>query len=84
MEIGVVFEVCLGLNVFLNVLGDWLDYLIKKLCDVGVKVIVLIDDLFFFYIIMICEYEMLFKIFGWDEDDFFDLNKIVIEVVYCD
>lgn len=83
-ETGVVLEVCPGSNVFLNASGDWPDHPIKKLRDAGVKVTVSTDDPPFFHTTMTREYEMLSKTFGWDEDDFFDLNKTAIEAAYCD
>lgn len=44
------------------------------MCVVGVKVIVLIDDLFFFGIIMCCEYDMFVVVYGWDVEVFVEIN----------
>ena len=42
------------------------------------------DDPPFFNTTMTREYEMLNRTFGWNEDDFAELNQIALSAAFCD
>lgn len=83
-EAGIVLEVCPGSNVVLNAVSGWEAHPIKALRDAGVKVTVSTDDPPFFHTTMTYEFEMLSQTFGWDEEDFKDLNTVAIDAAFCD
>ena len=83
-EQGIVLEVCPGSNVVLNAVKGWADHPIVKLRDRGVKVTVSTDDPPFFHTTMTAEYNMLHKIFGWNEDDFKTINETALAAAFCD
>ncbi|WP_226549202.1 adenosine deaminase [Celeribacter naphthalenivorans] len=83
-EAGIVLEVCPGSNIALGVYPKWSDHPIAKLRARGVKVTVSTDDPPFFHSTMRYEFDRLAETFGWEEDDFKDLNKVAIEAAFCD
>ncbi|WP_417278226.1 adenosine deaminase [Celeribacter sp.] len=83
-EAGIVLEVCPGSNIALGVYPKWSDHPIAKLRERGVKVTVSTDDPPFFHSTMRYEFDRLAETFGWEEDDFKDLNKVAIEAAFCD
>ena len=83
-EKGVVLEVCPGSNVFLNAVKSWPAHPIEKLRERGVKVTISTDDPPFFNTTMTREYEMLNRTFGWNEDDFAELNQTALAAAFCD
>jgi adenosine deaminase len=83
-EKGIVLEVCPGSNVVLEAVDGWHDHPIEKLRAREVKVTISTDDPPFFHTTMTAEYEMLHRTFGWNEDDFTELNKVAIEAAFCD
>ncbi|NIY78015.1 adenosine deaminase [Celeribacter sp. HF31] len=83
-EAGIVLEVCPGSNIALGVYPKWSDHPIAKLRARGVKVTVSTDDPPFFHSTMRFEFDRLAETFGWEEDDFKDLNKVAIEAAFCD
>ncbi|MBW6418359.1 adenosine deaminase [Celeribacter sp. PS-C1] len=82
-EAGIVLEVCPGSNIALGVYPKWSDHPIAKLRERGVKVTVSTDDPPFFHSTMRYEFDRLAETFGWEEDDFKDLNKVAIEAAFC-
>ncbi|WP_434290917.1 adenosine deaminase [Celeribacter sp. SCSIO 80788] len=83
-EAGIVLEVCPGSNIALQVFPKWSDHPIAELRKRGVKVTVSTDDPPFFHSTMRYEFDRLAETFGWEEDDFKDLNKTAIEAAFCD
>ncbi|QQA43309.1 adenosine deaminase [Pelagovum pacificum] len=87
-EDGVTLEVCPGSNVFLGAagikVGDWHAHPIEKLRAREVKVTISTDDPPFFGTTMTKEFEMLEKTFGWNEDDFAELNRNALDAAFCD
>lgn len=84
VEEGVTLEVCPGSNVFLGVFDRLENHPIAKLRERGVKVTVSTDDPPFFRTTMTQEYEGLSRVFGWDESDFSDLNRVALDGAFCD
>lgn len=83
-ERGIVLEVCPGSNVTLGVYANLAAHPIEKLRARGVKVTVSTDDPPFFHTTMSKEYEDLHKVFGWNEDDFKELNIVAANAAFCD
>ncbi|MBE0414227.1 adenosine deaminase [Yoonia sp.] len=83
-EKGIVLEVCPGSNVVLKAVTGWGAHPIAKLRDAGVRVTVSTDDPPFFHTTMTDEYAMLAKTFGWDTDDFTNLNETALAAAFCD
>ncbi|WP_112321652.1 adenosine deaminase [Oceanibium sediminis] len=81
---GIVLEVNPGSNISLNVFPDWPDHSIEALRRAGVKVTVSTDDPPYFHTDMPREYRMLAHTFGWEADDFADVNRIAMEAAFCD
>lgn len=81
---GVVLEVCPGSNVSLGVYRDWKSHPIAKLRKAGVPVTVSTDDPPFFHTSMTREYDQLSQTFGWEEDDFRELNRVALSAAFCD
>jgi len=80
----ITLEVCPGSNVVLGVYSSIAAHPIKRLRDAGVNVTVSTDDPPFFGTTMRREYEMLHQAFGWDADDFTDLNTTAANAAFCD
>ncbi|CUJ09989.1 adenosine deaminase [Cognatishimia activa] len=80
----ITLEVCPGSNVVLGLYPNFESHPIKRLRDVGVKVTVSTDDPPFFATTMRREYEMLHQAFGWDADDFAELNTTAAHAAFCD
>nr|WP_319247489.1 adenosine deaminase [uncultured Celeribacter sp.] len=83
-EAGVVLEVCPGSNVALGVYPKWADHPIAQLRSRGVKVTVSTDDPPFFKSTMRYEFDRLAETFGWEADDFKDLNAVALDAAFCD
>ena len=83
-EAGTVLEVCPGSNVFLGVYPTLQSHPIEQLRARGVKVTISTDDPPFFHTNMTREYEGLAKAFGWNEDDFAELNQTALDAAFCD
>jgi adenosine deaminase len=83
-EAGIVLEVCPGSNVALQVFPKWSDHPIAELRKRGVKVTVSTDDPPFFHSTMRYEFDCLAETFGWEEDDFMELNKTALDAAFCD
>ncbi|MCI2399189.1 adenosine deaminase [Aliiroseovarius subalbicans] len=81
---GIVLEVCPGSNVFLGAMPSWEAHPIARLREAGVSVTVSTDDPPFFRTDMVQEYEMLAQTFGWQEEDFADLNRAAADAAFCD
>lgn len=80
----VVLECCPGSNVYLGVYPNLHSHPIEKLRERGVKVTISTDDPPFFHTTMTREYEMLADTFGWNEDDFAELNATALAAAFCD
>lgn len=80
----ITLEVCPGSNVVLGLYPDFQAHPIKRLRDAGVKVTISTDDPPFFSTTMRREYEMLQQAFGWEVDDFADLNRTAAQAAFCD
>ncbi|WP_435310566.1 adenosine deaminase [Primorskyibacter sedentarius] len=83
-ERGIVLEVCPGSNVRLGVYPHLSAHPIEKLRERGVKVTISTDDPPFFHTTMTREYDNLARVFGWNEDDFLDLNRVAANAAFCD
>lgn len=83
-ESGIVLEVCPGSNVALGVYPKWSDHPIAELRKRGVKVTVSTDDPPFFHSTMRFEFDRLAETFGWEENDFRELNKVALDAAFCD
>lgn len=83
-ERGIVLEVCPGSNVALGVYPKLSAHPIARLRDAGVKVTVSTDDPPFFHTTMAEEYQGLADMFGWDEDDFNQINQWAVDAAFCD
>ncbi|PTQ75612.1 adenosine deaminase [Celeribacter persicus] len=83
-EAGIVLEVCPGSNIALGVYPKWSDHPIAELRKRGVKVTVSTDDPPFFHSTMRYEFDRLAETFGWEEDDFMELNKTALDAAFCD
>lgn len=81
---GVVLEVCPGSNITLGVFDSLHEHPIKRLRDAGVKVTISTDDPPFFHTDMVQEYANLATVFGWDENDFYDMNLVALDAAFCD
>ncbi len=84
IEKDIMLEVCPGSNVVLKAVEDWASHPIVKLRDAGVKVTVSTDDPPFFHTTMTAEYTMLNRTFGWEVEDFQQLNQTAIAAAFCD
>ena len=80
----VTLEVCPGSNVVLGLFPDFAAHPIARLRDAGVKVTVSTDDPPFFHTTMRREYEMLAAAFGWEAEDFAELNQNALNAAFCD
>ncbi len=83
-EAGIVLEVCPGSNIALGVYPKWSAHPIAELRKRGVKVTVSTDDPPFFHSTMRYEFDRLAETFGWEEDDFRDLNTAALDAAFCD
>jgi adenosine deaminase len=83
-EAGTVLEVCPGSNVFLGAVPSWHEHPIEKLRARDVKVTVSTDDPPFFGTTMAKEWEMLERVFAWNEDDLRALNRVALDAAFCD
>ncbi len=83
-EDGIVLEVCPGSNVVLGVYPDWPSHPIESLRKRGVTVTVSTDDPPFFHTSMRREYDRLAETFGWEEDDFRQINRDAARAAFCD
>ncbi|MDA5095646.1 adenosine deaminase [Aliiroseovarius sp. KMU-50] len=83
VEEKITLEVCPGSNVFLGVFDRLENHPIAKLRERGVNVTVSTDDPPFFRTTMTKEYEELQRVFGWDETDFADLNRVALDAAFC-
>ena len=81
---GVVLEVCPGSNVVLGAVKSWAAHPIARLRDAGVAVTVSTDDPPFFHTTMTAEYDVLHRVFGWDEADFRAINTTAMNAAFCD
>ncbi|MDC0736718.1 adenosine deaminase [Cognatishimia sp. SS12] len=80
----ITLEVCPGSNVVLGLYPNIAAHPIQTLRDAGVKVTVSTDDPPFFGTNMRREYEMLEAAFGWQADDFTQLNTTAAHAAFCD
>lgn len=80
----VVLECCPGSNVYLGVFPSISAHPIEKLRERGVKVTISTDDPPFFHTTMTREYEALAQTFGWNEEDFAELNATALAAAFCD
>ncbi|WP_417266906.1 adenosine deaminase [Celeribacter baekdonensis] len=83
-EAGIVLEVCPGSNVVLGVYPKWSDHPIAELRKRGVKVTISTDDPPFFHTTMRREFDRLSETFGWEAEDFMELNRVALEAAFCD
>lgn len=83
-EAGIVLEVCPGSNIALGVYPKWSAHPIAELRKRGVKVTISTDDPPFFHSTMRYEFDRLAETFGWEEDDFRDLNTAALDAAFCD
>ncbi|MBU0642554.1 MAG: adenosine deaminase [Alphaproteobacteria bacterium] len=83
-EAGIVLEVCPGSNVVLGVYPTWSDHPISELRKRGVKVTISTDDPPFFHTTMRREFDRLSETFGWEAEDFMELNRVALEAAFCD
>ena len=82
-EDGVVLEVCPGSNVFLSVYPSWDKHPIKTLRERGVAVTISTDDPPFFHTDMKREYDKLAETFGWEAEDFRQINLTAANAAFC-
>lgn len=82
-EDGVVLEVCPGSNVFLGVYPTWEKHPIDTLRKRGVAVTVSTDDPPFFHTTMRKEYDRLADTFGWEVEDFRQINLTAARAAFC-
>lgn len=80
----ITMEVCPGSNVVLGLYPSFDAHPIKRLREAGVNVTISTDDPPFFATTMRREYEMLQKAFGWEAEDFAELNRNAAEAAFCD
>ncbi len=80
----VVLEVCPGSNIALGVYGSLKAHPIAKLRAAGVKVTVSTDDPPYFHTTMTDEFNNLAEVFGWEENDFDELNAVALQAAFCD
>jgi len=83
-ENGIVLEVCPGSNVALGLYPTVAAHPIEKLRARGVPVTVSTDDPPFFHTTMSLEYDRLADAFGWNADDFAELNRTAARAAFCD
>lgn len=83
-EAGITLEVCPGSNVFLGAVKSWKDHPIARLRERGVNVTVSTDDPPFFKTTMTDEFNMLAKVFGWEEEELRALNQTALDAAFCD
>ena len=83
-EAGTVLETCPGSNVFLGIYPSWENHPIQNLREHGVAVTVSTDDPPFFGTSLSLEYQRLAEAFGWDEDDFREINLVAMQAAFCD
>ncbi len=81
---GIVLEVCPGSNVILRASEGWASHPIARLRDAGVKVTISTDDPPFFKTNMSYEYQKLSQTFGWEENDFLEMNRTAMNAAFCD
>ena len=80
----VTLEVCPGSNVALGLYPSVTDHPIAALRAAGVPVTVSTDDPPFFRTSLTAEYEALHAAFGWEEEDFAELNRAALRAAFCD
>ena len=80
----VTLEVCPGSNVVLGVYPSLREHPIEQLRARGVKVTVSTDDPPFFKTTLRQEYAALADVFGWQDDDFLEINQIALSNAFCD
>ncbi len=80
----ITLEVCPGSNVVLGLYPSIEAHPINRLHAAGVKVTVSTDDPPFFATTMRREYEMLHQAFGWQAEDFAELNRNAAQAAFCD
>ena len=80
----VTLEVCPGSNVVLGVYPSLSEHPIEQLRARGVKVTVSTDDPPFFKTTLRQEYAALADVFGWQDDDFLEINQIALSNAFCD
>ncbi len=83
-EHGIVLEVCPGSNVRLGLYPDLAHHPIARLRKAGVPVTVSTDDPPFFHTTMTREYEALHRAFGWEAEDFAEINRTALDAAFCD
>ncbi|MFS4438485.1 adenosine deaminase [Paracoccaceae bacterium GXU_MW_L88] len=81
---GVVLEVNPVSNIVLGVFPTMAQHPIQKLREAGVKVTVSTDDPPYFDTTMSREYRELGETFGWEEEDFREINLNAIDAAFCD
>ena len=80
----ITLEVCPGSNVALKIYPNTRAHPIASLRAMGVKVSVSTDDPPFFNTSMREEYYKLSEAFGWDSEDFKELNRVALAAAFCD
>ncbi|MDJ0630152.1 MAG: adenosine deaminase [Rhodobacter sp.] len=80
----VVLEVCPGSNVFLGVFPSWEAHPVQTLRDAGVPVTLSTDDPPFFKTSLRVEYDRLAETFGWEAEDFRQINLAAANAAFCD
>ncbi|TNC71496.1 adenosine deaminase [Rubellimicrobium roseum] len=83
-EAGIVLEVCPGSNVYLGAVPSWEKHPIETLRSREVKVTVSTDDPPFFGTTLTREWEMLERVFEWNEEDLKALNRVALDAAFCD
>ena len=80
----ITLEVCPGSNVALGLYASVADHPIAALRAAGVPVTVSTDDPPFFRTALTAEYAALHAAFGWEEEDFAELNRTALGAAFCD
>ena len=80
----VTLEVCPGSNIALKIFPNMSAHPIALLKEMGVKVTISTDDPPFFQTDLRKEYVELSKAFGWNEEQFEELNRTAIMAAFCD
>ncbi|MGX9354944.1 adenosine deaminase [Roseobacteraceae bacterium S113] len=79
----ITLEVCPLSNVRLGVYPNMAAHPIEILRKAGVPITISTDDPPFFHSTMSAEYEALHRTFGWNEDDFTELNQTALRAAFC-
>jgi adenosine deaminase len=81
---GIVLEVNPGSNIALGLYPDWKAHPIARLREAGVAVTISTDDPPYFHTDLGREYAALAEAFGWQAEDFREMNRAALQAAFCD